>query len=107
MGNPREAALERAKHSNPKFARFMDKLLLIAGALVDNEKVEDDIVATLLGSCNDIGSRNLTLVSIPCKRKLATMKEGLSATSASSSSSASDSDSDSDINEEEDDDDSE
>lgn len=67
---PRETALERAKYSNPKFAKFVDKLLLTAGVLVENKKVADDDVniASLLSNCID--SNNLTLASIPCKRKL-------------------------------------
>ncbi len=67
---PRETALERAKYSNPKFANFVDKLLLTAGVLVENKKGADDDVdiASLLTNCID--SNNLSLASIPCKRKL-------------------------------------
>lgn len=91
-----EAALERAKHSNPKFAKFIDRLLLTAGVLVDNKKVDDDIVSALLG--NDIDSSILTLASIPCKRKLNIMKQSDNSTDSNSgkeSNSESEADSDS------------
>lgn len=70
--DPREAALERAKFTNHKFAKFVDKLLLTAGVLEENKNIDDDINNLLDG---DIGPRNLILTSIPCKRKLKLPKE--------------------------------
>lgn len=90
---PREAALERAKHSNPKFAKFVDKLLLTVGVLVDNGKADDDIAALLN---NDIDSSNLTLALLPSKRKLNQLKEDDNTTTDSDSGSGSESDVESD-----------
>ena len=78
----KEVALERAKHSNPKFAKFIDSLLLTAGVLVDNSKVEDDIVSAIFG--NDIDSNNFTLAPMPSKRKLNIMKESENDTDSNS-----------------------
>jgi len=47
--SPREVALMRAKHSNPKFAKFIDRLLVTAGVCTEGEKSEEAIAAFLTG----------------------------------------------------------
>jgi hypothetical protein len=72
--SPREAALERAKHTNPKFKKFIDRLLLTAGVLIENGKVEDDIAALFNGDDLNL-NHNITLASVPSKRKLKELKK--------------------------------
>lgn len=94
---PREAALERAKYSNPNFAKFIDKMMLTAGLLIDNENIEEKLAALLNG---DLDQSALTLVPVASKRQLNIEKEDENQTSDSSSSnSESDDDSEVDSNE--------
>jgi len=52
--SPREIALMKAKHTNPKFANFVDRLLVSSGVLVEGEKTnEEDIASLLLGDGNE------------------------------------------------------
>ena len=55
---------------------------MTAGVLVDNSKVEDDIVSAIFG--NDIDSNNFTLAPMPSKRKLNIMKESENDTDSNS-----------------------
>lgn len=86
---PREAALERAKYTNPKFAKFLNKLMLTAGVLVDHGNSDTNIAAFL---SNNVDSSNLALVSLPSKRQLKLEKKDDNIASDSSSSSDNESD---------------
>jgi len=103
--SPRELALERAKYTNPKFAKFVDRLLLTAGVLVDNGKDDDNenLIASLLNGSDGFDPSNLTLASIPSKRRTNQVKEDSSINESSSDTNDSDSEetSDSDDNDSE------
>ena len=79
--SPREVALERAKHTNHKFRKFMDKLLLTAGVLVENNGNADDTITALLKG--DLDTNNLSMVSIPSKRRPNHVEEDENSTDSS------------------------
>lgn len=89
--SPRETALERTKYTNEKFAKFVDKLMLTAGVLVEKEpdpEINAKNFAALISG--DIDPNNLALVSVPSRRKPKLETDN----SSSSSSSSNDSDND-------------
>jgi len=48
--SPRETALMKARHSNPKFSNFIDRLLVTSKVLVEGEKTtEQELASFLLG----------------------------------------------------------
>jgi len=96
----REAGLERAKHTNPKFAQFLDKLMLTAGVLVQHDSssisggadgdIEQSLKQLLQGE-NDLG--NLSLPPLPSRRQLnLPVKDHENESSADENDSASDND---------------
>lgn len=92
--SPRETALERAKYTNEKFAKFLDKLMLTAGVLVEKEPLisEVNIAALLTG---EIDSNNLSLVAVPSKKRPTELKINDNSQSSSDSEESSDEGSDS------------
>jgi len=51
--SPREIALMKAKHTNPKFSNFVDRLLLTSEVLVEGEKTKEQEIASLLLGKNE------------------------------------------------------
>ncbi len=80
---PRETALERAKYTNKKFSEFLDRLMLTAGVLVENDVQADDKIAALIKG--EVDSSNLSLVAIPSKARPKLTDIDSSPTSPSSS----------------------
>jgi hypothetical protein len=82
----RELALERAKLTNPKFANFVNKLLLEGGVLNENRGDEGDadkVLTSLLKQEDELG--HLSLIPIE-KRKRMNLERKLSESSDESSS---------------------
>jgi hypothetical protein len=68
---PREIAVMKAKHTNPKFSNFVDRLLVTAEVLVEGEKTtEQDLASFLLGDSGEqIGMLSLAPVEKKRTRK--------------------------------------
>ena len=89
--SPRETALERAKYTNEKFSKFVNKLMLTAGVLVEKApQISEVNIAALLSG--EIDSSNLSLVAVPSKKRPPQLK--IDDDSQSSSNSESDESSD-------------
>lgn len=89
--SPRELALARTKHSHPKFASFIDEMMLIAGALqpADNGGGGDgDLISSLLE-----GHGLLVLAPVP-RRSCEVDTNGNAETGSGNSDARSDEDSD-------------
>ncbi len=94
---PREVALLKAKLTNPTFEKFMDKLLVTAGVLIEEKKTDEEIASLLLSGENPencIG--RVSLANVVKKRRETTdyIEPSKNDESGSSSSSSDDEDSD-------------
>ncbi len=67
---PREVALLKAKLTNPTFQKFMDKLLVTAGVLIEDVKTDEEIASLLLSGQNpDNCIGRVTLVNVVKNRR--------------------------------------